>query len=369
MSKLFPTFSKIPGAVNGLVWRAFARALPFDPQLMLRELASMMRSGVPMDRALELVGEGRQLGVRHALRRVRERVEAGEPLSQALDSLPGKWAPAVVRSTVAAGERSGRLPELLDQIVREYERLGIIDRRLKSVLIYPLCVGLLALCIFQIVFTRVMPTFEAIYAGLGIQIPLLARIVSGVWLVMGPILWIAVPLTLGYLMVSLYRRDRFRGASGLVQGLAWRLPIVRGLRRALIEVRFASVLRVLVEAGVTLPEALDICEGVVADDLAGNAIVESCRRIRGGEAPSSALRGLTFLSPAFIWFLTDTEHRGDFLEVTAAMAEAAEDRFLTRVEVLERVLEPATTAILGIIIGTTVIAFYQVLFLYTRGVG
>lgn len=365
MKKHFPTFHKWLMNVNMGVWRVVAIPMGFDLLQMLRELASMLRSGVPMDRALALVSEGRNARVRWQMQKVRDRVEAGEPLSDALGALPRGWAPNVVRASVAAGERAGHLPELLDEIVREYERLGLIDRRLRSVLIYPLVVLLFGLITVEILMWKVMPVFASLYNALGGELPPLARFVRSAWVFVGPALGIMVPLTLYFLLRSIYRRIRFKGASGPFAGLAWKLPVVRGLRRALIEVRFARSLRVLVGSGMPLPEALDLCEEIVGDDLAGQAIVESCRRIRDGEAPSVALRGLKFLSPSFMWFLTDTETRGDFIEVTSAMADAAEDRFLTRVEVIERFLEPATTVLLGVVIGVVVIGVYQTLFKLT----
>lgn len=365
MKKLFPTFSAMTMSINGLFWRTVAIPMGFDLPQMFRELASMLDSNVPLDRALTLVSEGRNQRVRMRMNRVRERVEAGEPLSEALAALPRKWAPDVIRSTIAAGERAGRLPELLREIVLEYERLGLIDRRLRSIFIYPLVVLLFGTICVYVIMWKVMPVFASLYSALGYDLPFLARAVRSIWTITGPILMIVVPVALYFTVRSVNRRLKFKGASGPFQGLAWKLPVVRGLRRALIEVRFARSLRVLISAGVPLPDALDLCENIVADDLAGQAIVDSCRRIREGETPSKALRGLRFLSPAFLWFLTDTEARGDFIEVTSAMAEAAEDRFLTRVEVVERFLEPATTVALGLVIGTVVIAVYQVLFKLT----
>jgi type II secretory pathway component PulF len=362
MKKHVPTFHKWLMTILTGAWRITAIPMGFDLLQMLRELASMLRSGVPMDRALTLVAEGRNGRVQSRMKKVRDRVADGEPLSDALAALPDRWAPNVVRASVAAGERAGRLPELLDEIVHEYERLGLIDRRVRSIFIYPLFVLLFGLVTVHIVMWKVMPIFATLYSALGTDLPVLARFVRSAWIFVAPILWIVVPLTLVYLLSSISRRMRFSGASGPLTGLAWRMPVVRGLRRALIEVRFARSLRVLVNSGMPLPEALDLCEEIVGDDLAGQAIVESCRRIRDGETPSVALRGLRFLSPAFLWFLTDTETRGDFIEVTSAMADAAEDRFLTRIEMVERFLEPATTVLLGVVVGTVVIAVYQTMF-------
>ena len=350
-------------SANAFAWRTLAIPMGFDLLQMLRELASTLRSGVPLDRALSLVTEGRSTLVRARMGQVRERVEAGEPLSEALGALPRSWAPPIVRASVAAGERSGHLPELLDEIVQEYERLGLIDRRLRAVLVYPLVVLSFALVAVHILMWKVVPVFAALYGAVNVELPPLIRAVRALWIFVGPVLWIVIPLALVFLLRSIYRRMRFKGASGPFQGLAWRLPVVRGLRRALIEVRFARSLRALVASGMPLPEALDLCEEIVADDLAGQAIVESCRRIRDGESPSVALKGLRFLSPAFLWFLTGTEARGDFIEITSAMADAAEDLFLTRVEVVERYLEPTITAVLGVVVGTVVVAVYQMIFL------
>lgn len=362
---IFPTFSGWIMSINYYFWVWVGLPMRFDSLQMLRELAAMLRSGVPLDRAAELVGEGRGRSVRNGMRAVSERVAAGEPFSEALSSLPRRWVPDVVRSSVAAGERSGRLPEMLDEIAVEYERLVLIDRRIRSVLVYPMWVMVLAVIVTYILMWKVMPVFATFYEGMGVDPPLLARLVRATWIYAGPFLMIAVPVGFFFLMRSIKFRNQFKGTSGLFKGLAWNLPGVRGLRSALIEVRFARSLRVLVKAGVPLPEALDLCEEIVADDHAGQAIVEACRRIRGGERPSEALRGLTFLSPAFLWFLTDTEKRGDFVEVTSAMADAAEARFLTRVEVIQSLLEPAITTALGVIVGIVVIAMYQLFFQVT----
>ncbi len=367
MSNPFPTF--LAALRRLLPWAPGGRSLRYDPLVVLRELSSMLRSGVPLPQALSYVADGFSVAVRDRLEGVRARVEAGEPLSAALATLPPSWAPDSLRALVEAGERSGRLPELLDDLAAEHERLLALDRRVRSFTLYPLVVLTLASLILWVLTCRMLPVYATLYEHLGATLPLVTRVVFGTvgwgsgWLLL------LLLATLAYQLLTLGRPVRLAPLTRLGQRLAWRLPFVRGLRRALLEVRFARTLRLLLSAGVELPEALDRCRQVVADDRAGAALVDAAGRVRRGEAPSDALSGLGFLSPAFLWFLVGSEQRGDFVEVTGAMAAAAEEHFLTRAELLERVLEPVGTFALGLVVGSVILAAYLPVFGLIRLVG
>jgi type II secretory pathway component PulF len=368
MSDRLPTFAaavralrELRGQIADLLHRA-PTSLRLDPLVLLRELSAMLRSGVALPQALLFVGDSFGPVGRRRLDRVRARVESGERLSEALASLPSWVAPPPLRAAVAAGERCGRLPELLEEIAEEHERLTALDRRVRSFFLYPIVVLLLASCILYILAWKVTPILATLYEGLGATLPRLTVVVYrlggrfATWLALGLL------ALLVYQVATFGRPPRLGSTTPFGRLLAWRLPLVRGLHRALVELRFARTLRLLLEAGVALPEALDLCEPVVADGEAGVAVVGAARRIRDGERPSAALGGLSFLSPAFLWFLAGSEARGDFLDVTRAMAEAAEERFLTRLELLERLVEPVGTVLLGLVVGAVVIAAYQPMF-------
>ena len=111
------------------------------------------------------------------------------------------------------------------------------------------------------------------------------------------------------------------------------------------------------------------CNRYSACDVAGRTIVEAARRIRDGERPSEALRGLVFLSPAYVWFLAGSEERGDFLDVTRAMTETAEERLTIRLEAAERLLEPVATVLLGLVVGAVVVGLYEAMFTIIAHVG
>jgi type II secretory pathway component PulF len=362
MKEHFPTFVSLPRKIAEAFGFVSARARLFDPLVLMRELASMLRAEIPLPQALAIVAEGQTPRVQARLGEVRERVESGESLSSALEALPSRWVPAVLRAAVAAGERSGRLPELLDEVAGELERLSLLDRRLRGIMVYPVCVLLLTVLVFHIVLWKVIPVYATLYEGLGATLPWLLQLVVKAWRVIDFLSPLIILLVAAYLVYALVRPRGLGPSTPIGRFLARHTPVLRDLRRSLLEVRFARTLRSLLDAGLPLPQALDLCEPVVADDRAGSEIVAACRRIRDGAPPSEALHELRFLSPAFLWFLRDTERRGDFIDVTAAMADAAEQRFIARVEVVSRVAEPVSVVALGVMVGAVVISIYQTIF-------
>jgi type II secretory pathway component PulF len=362
----FPTFTAFFRSLKQLPQRfprlSSGRLLRFDASMLFRQLASMLHSGVPLPQALAFLTDEFSAKVGRKIEAVRSRVEQGEPLSAALEELPNAWVSGAWRTAVAAGERSGRLPEVLDQLAEEGERLQEIGRKLRSVLVYPLSVLLFAGLIVSVIMWKTIPVLAALYRSLGAALPFGTVLIEQSWDYLRVPYFALVLLLLAHIVARTLMPNARLPLSWLGEMITPSLPIARGLRQSAIEVRFARTLRLLLDAGLALPEALDLCEGVVSDTKAGRQIGAAARRIRGGELPSHALGEVDAVAPAFLWFLAGSEQRGDFLDVTAAMAQAAEERFATRVDLAERVLEPASIVTIGVIIGFAVVHFYWPMF-------
>lgn len=334
----------------------------FDPTLVFRQLASMLRSGVGLPQALGYLAEEFDGRVNARLLAVRDRVEGGEPLSAALAQLPTRWLPIETLAAIAAGERTGRLPEVLDGLARERELALSFTARMRGVVVYPLLLLLLASGVLGLVLGRVIPTFAALYAALGSTLPWGTRVVIAAW---GPVV---MPLVLvSAWLLARAARAWFDPALpilpfGLGSTLGRRLPFFRGIHLSLLEMRFARTLALLLEAGVPMPDAIDLTAAVIGRSDDATALADAARRVRDGVRPSEALAGLPFLSPSFLFFLGDSEKRGDFVEVARAMAVAAEERFESRVDVATRVLEPAAIVAVGALIGFVVVHLYAPLF-------
>jgi general secretion pathway protein F len=368
MRKWFPSFMNLVARGGRLLgFGTGAMVLRFDPLTFFRELASMLRSGVTLPEALTFAADDFPVTARRRLDAVREQVEQGLPLSVAVQQLPEAWAPKVLRATIRAGERSGRLPDLLEELTREQEKLGALNRRVRGAMVYPLVVLVIAGLLLVPVMSSLPPLIST-FAQAGAAPPWPVVLLSKIYPLL-EVLTLLLAFSLVALVISIYRPAGPGTLAVLARKLTSKLPIIRGLHRALLEVRFARTLRVLLEAEVALDEALEMCREVVADHRAGGDLVAGAQAIREGIKPSTALRGLRFLSPAFLWFMTGSERRGDFVEVVSAMAETAEERFLTRLETAEQLLEPAGTVVIGAIVGSLVIAIYHGIYSLIWAVG
>jgi general secretion pathway protein F len=378
MSTQFPTFqswyrtaAERSRAFGGwLLMLPPFRGLLLDPHLLLRELAATMRSGLPLPQAVASLMADQPRIIRRHLEALSERLAAGEPLSEAIDALPRSWYPSNLGAMIAAAERAGTVPQLLEELSQELMSLSSLERRLSMTLVYPMVVLAFAGVILTVVISKVMPVMSAMYVGLGEEsLPRVSAFlvdVIGPW--MSVVVWICFGIAL-VLVWGLRGPSRYGAIGSRLRAVARRLPIGRGLYAGAVELRFSRLLRLLLEGGIPLPEALDLCRTAIDDRRAGRAIVEAADRIRAGDPPSDALRGLGFLSPSFLWFLEGSEARGDFLELTRMMCETAQERLELRIDGTRRVMEPMVVVALGIVVGSIVIGCYQPMFNLIRLVG
>lgn len=357
----FPTFSRFLLGLLRLPGSAFRRARglalrKFDAGLVYRQLGSMLRGGVPLPQAVGFLTDEFRPPVAARLAEVRDALEGGAPFSAALGRLPASWVSPEDRAAIAAGERAGRVPEVLDGLAADREREVVLRNRVRSAMAYPTVVLALAAFVVVVVLWRVAPTYSALYASLWGNLPLATRVLIAVANTGLHALWIAIPLGLLWFF-------RFRGQ------VLRRLPVFRTIDASLVELRFARLLSLLLASGVPLDEALALCEGGAGrPDLAAQ-VRAAAESVRGGRKPSEALRGLSFLSPVFLWFLAGAEERGDFVAVTGAAAETAEERYLATLDLAQRITEPLCIALLGVVVGFLVVACYGPMFRLISVVG
>jgi general secretion pathway protein F len=367
----FPTFSRffraLPEAARAVARGIFggwdrARLGRFDSGLFCRQLASMLAGNIPLPQALAYLADEFAPDIAERIGAARSAVAEGRPLSEALAELPDAWVPATWRAAVAAGERSGRLPEVLEMLASESETVEEAARQARGLLVYPLTVLCIAGLVVSVVFWKVIPMFTSLYGALRAELPLGTRaMIAAARFLSTPASFVLGGLVLYVLLVIFVPRLALP-LRGPITRLLLRLPVVSSLWLSIVELRFARSLRIMVDAGVPLPEALDRSEQVVGDSRAGVELVRAARRIREGELPSEALKGVGAIAPAFVWFIAGTEQRGDFLDITAAMAEAAQEKLRTRIQLVLRVVEPVSIVCLGLIIGFVVIHIYWPMF-------
>ncbi|MDE0451936.1 MAG: type II secretion system F family protein [Gammaproteobacteria bacterium] len=326
-----------------------------------RQLATMLRSGVTLVQAFDIVAAGAEKpSMASLVREIRNDVSTGESFATALRRHPAQFD-SLYCNLVDAGERAGASEAMLDRIATHREKTEGLKSKVRKAMVYPIAVICVALAVSGILLVKVVPQFEQIFAGFGAELPAATRLVIAVsefaqawWL---PVLAAAAALLAGTLAAR-----RSRHATEAMDRIVLRLPIIGGIARKSAVARCARTMATTISAGVPLIEALNS----VAASAGNSVFAREMRRVRdevaGGRQISAAMRNNGVFPVIVVQMIAVGEESGtldDMLDRSAAHYEAQVDN---AVEGLTSLLEPMIMSVLGVLIGGLVIAMYLPIF-------
>ena len=334
-----------------------------DIAIFSRQMATMMKAGVPLVQSFEIVQEGLENPAMSKLvGEIKSEVSSGGGLAPALAKHP-KHFDELFCSLVASGENSGTLEVMLDRVATYKEKTEALKAKIRKAMTYPIAVIIVAIVVTGILLVKVVPTFAETFKGFGADLPAFTLFVLGIsefvqqwWL------FIAVALVLaiwGYFQ-AIVRSSNFRGR---VDSIALKLPIIGTIVHDAVVARFSRTLATTFAAGVPLVEALDSTAGA-----AGNAIyAQGIRQIRddvtSGTSLHLATRG-TGLFPAMLLQMTAIgEESGSLDEMLGKVADQYEAQVDNAVDSLSSLMEPIIMSILGVLVGGLMIAMYLPIFM------
>jgi type IV pilus assembly protein PilC len=332
------------------------RALdPVLSAMFWRQLATLLRGGLPLPDALLAVGRDSESGpLRDMTERLREAVEEGEALSDALNRFPREFD----RSTIAcirAGERSGALVEIVAMVASFSEKTHSMRLRGRMVLTYPAILWIFSLVVCTGLFGWILPASEAMQDNLGFEAPLIVRFaISTLYAI--SIAWL-LSLAAALAVSIAYRfPGRLPWVRRSVDRMLLRLPVWSRYYRSHILARFVRTLSTLLRAGVPLHESL-----VLSGEAAGNTrVAEESRKaaaaIRDGERATAALEPGDAFSSAALWSLRIAEDRGDFEETLGSLADYYDETAEIGAATVLTAAEPLAIAVVGIFAAATVLA-------------
>lgn len=329
---------------------------------LLRQLATLIRAGVPILAALDIIARSQENPTAtHLLLQVRTDVQTGAALSVALARHPENFN-ALTCTLVAAGEQSGRLDEMLARVADYQEKMLAIRGKLRGALTYPLAILSTALLITLLLLIYVVPTFEESFRSFGANLPLPTRLIID-----------------GSAWVRDFGPPAFLILAGAAYGLAhrWRqtpawqvatdrwqlqLPIAGSLLRRAALARWSRTLASLYGAGIPLLDAL-----APAGDATGNRIYQSASavlhdRIRAGDSLTASLARQTVFSPLLVQMVSIGEESGTLDAMLNKVADIYDREVDEAVAMLGTLMEPVLMLILGGLIGGLVIAMYLPIF-------
>jgi len=342
---------------------------PVDIAYLIRQLATMMKAGVPLLQSLDLVGNGAEkVKLKKLIYDVKGDVNGGLDFASALSRHPD-YFDSLVCSLVQAGEQSGSLETMLDRIATYKEKTESLKKKIKKAMTYPIAIIVVGIAVSAILLVKVVPQFEAIFTGFGADLPTFTQLVVGMsewmqewWFV---VLISIVALLFGFTKLKA-KSEKF---SDLVDRAVLRIPVFGGILQKAAVARFARTLATTFAAGVPLVEALNSAAGAAGNVVYRNAIIQIRNGVSTGQALQHAVQMTGVFPVMTVQMISIGEEAGSLDHMLDRVATYYEEDVDNAVDNLSSLLEPMIMVILGVLVGGLVIAMYLPIFQLGQVVG
>jgi type IV pilus assembly protein PilC len=329
--------------------------------IFTRQFSVMIDAGLPLVQCLEILGRQEpHKNFAAVILRVREDVEAGAALADSMKRHP-KTFDALYSNMIAAGEAGGILDTILKRLAVYIEKNVKLKSEVKSAMIYPVAVIVIAALVVGAILWKVIPTFATLFEGLGAQLPMPTRVViaasNGV-VAYGWLIIVALGVA-GWLFMRYYATE---GGRHTVDAVALKMPILGDILRKVAVARFCRTLSTLLSSGVPILDGLDITARTSGNAIIEKAILTTRSGIERGETVSGPLKDTNVFPSMVVQMINVGETTGALDTMLSKIADFYEDEVDTAVAGLLTLLEPVMIAFLGVVVGGIVIAMYMPIF-------
>lgn len=333
-----------------------------DITLFTRQLATMMKSGVPLLQAFDIVGKGHSnRAVSKLLMDIKLDVETGSSLANAFRKYP-LYFDSLFCNLVAAGEAAGILDNLLDRLATYKEKIQAIKGKIKSALFYPLSIIVVAFIITAVIMIFVIPAFKELFQGFGADLPaptLMVMAISDFFVDY----WWAIFGGIGIsLYAFFYTWKRSATLQRIMDRSALKLPIFGEVIRKATVARWSRTLSTMFAAGVPLVEALDSVAGAAGNHVYYDATKKIQVEVSTGSSLVDAMTQTNVFSNMVLQMVAIGEESGSLDSMLSKIADFFEAEVDNAVEALSSLMEPIIMVVLGTLIGGMVIAMYLPIF-------
>jgi type IV pilus assembly protein PilC len=326
-----------------------------------RQFSVMIDAGLPLVQCLDILGNQEEdKNFAAVILHTRTDVESGASLADAMRKHPKTFDP-LFTNMIAAGEAGGILDTILKRLATYIEKAVKLAGQVKSAMIYPVAVIVIAAVVVGVILWKVIPTFAALFSGLGAELPLPTRVV----IAMSNNLVQFFPfLIIGGGLAAYAFRQYYKTESGrrVVDGGMLKAPVLGNILRKIAVARFCRTLSTLISSGVPILEGLDITAKTAGNSIVEDAVMVTRKSIERGETISVPLKD-TSVFPAMVTQMIGVgEATGALDTMLAKIADFYEEEVDVAVAGLLTLLEPIMIAILGAVVGGIVIAMYMPIF-------
>jgi len=332
-----------------------------DMVIFTRQFSTMINSGLPLVQALDILSkQSENPNLKEVTKAVVYDVESGHTVADALRKHPNAFTDLYV-NMVAAGEAGGILDTILMRLATFLEKNDALVRKVKGAMIYPGVIMTVAGGAVTVLLLFVIPTFQRMFAEVGVPLPLPTRIVISMSEFLQSYWWAIIA---GIFGASVLFKKYYATNDGQkkIDALALKLPILGDVLRKSAVSRFTRTLGTLISSGVSILEGLEITAKTAGNRVIQDAIMESRASIAGGETIAAPLQKSAVFPPMVISMISVGEQTGGLDEMLSKIADFYDDEVDAAVSNLLAAMEPLMIVFLGVIVGGMVVSMYLPIF-------
>jgi type IV pilus assembly protein PilC len=341
-----------------------------DISLFCKQFHTMLNAGVTVIGCLDLLRKQTEnINLASIIHKVYEDVQKGLSLSEAM-KLHSKVFPIIVTSMLEIGEISGNLDLVLDRLSIYLEKENKIKQKVKSSMVYPKAVGIIALCVVMLMLTFVVPNFVSIFKNMGGELPLPTKILINISNTLRSIKFLfGASVAVCVLILGFKRFNSSEKGKRIVDGMKLKLPLVGNNLRKIIASRFSRSFSLLLKSGVPLIQALEVAGNLLDNVIITDGLTTAKEDVRRGESLAQSLEIVSIFPIMVIHMISIGEESGALDSVVEKVADFYDDELDVSISKLLSMLEPIMIVGIAVVVGAIVLAMVLPIFSMYKQLG
>lgn len=340
-----------------------------DIAFFSRQMAIMMKSGVPIVSSLEIIGTGhKNPRMRKMVESIRTDIEGGSSLHEAISKHPVQFD-ELYRNLVRAGEGAGVLETVLDTVANYKENIEALKGKIKKALFYPTMVIAVALIVSAVLLIFVVPQFEDVFKSFGADLPAFTQLIVAASRFMVAWWWLILFIVLGAVLGFIFAYKRSPSMQHGMDRFILKVPVIGQIMHNSSIARFARTTAVTFKAGVPLVEALGIVAGATGNKVYEEAVLRMRDDVSVGYPVNMAMKQVNIFPHMVVQMTAIGEEAGALDTMLFKVAEYFEQEVNNAVDALSSLLEPMIMVFIGVVVGGMVVGMYLPIFKLASVVG
>ncbi|MDK0534603.1 type II secretion system F family protein [Clostridium perfringens] len=339
-----------------------------DIAVFCRQFYVMLDSGLSIGKALNiLIEQGEKPKIRDALIGVNGDLKRGETLASSMRKRKDVF-PNLLTSMIDAGERSGNLDIILKRMAEYYEKETKIRGKIKSAMIYPIVLGVVAIIAITFILTFVMPTFVQMFEENNVDLPMSTKMVLGTSKMLGKY-GIIIFLILVTAIILLGKYLKSEEGQYKLSVINLKIPVIKKLTQKIIVSRFTRTMGIVSSSGISLVTSLEIVAPVVGNKIAEKELLKVKEKVLKGEGLGDSIMKIKIFQPMLASMVKVGEEAGSLDSILDKTADFYDDELEREIQTATALIEPAMIVVMGIIIGFLLISILTPMFKMYNSIG